>query len=282
MANNTNIWASGEKFDAKEFDRLIQRGVPWAQAIEQAGGGSHTGPLPTPAPYPAAPPPLAVRQNTELPPASDTGTPPMDDNEDEDSLPATYPGFSVKDAAGQYGNALSAYRSAGSDLASLYKQAEQDLRERRGSSWSSPENLLALSAAFFQPTRQRGFAGMMANVMPTLQGIASQREADQRKKEELLRTYGMETAKSRLGMAETEAKMAERQYAAALKNEQPKPMGVWSESLQRFVPKDAPAVIQSGTTPDGKRTEKMSDGSIRVYQPDGSVKVYDAGGNLVQ
>jgi len=215
VANNTNIWASGAGFDAKKFDQLIQQGVPWAQAIEQAGGGAHTGPLPTPSPY-------SARTSGELPPVASSGLPPMNDAEDdEDETPLSLPGFSVKDAEGQYGAALGSYRSASADLAALYKQAEQELRDRRSTPWTSPENLLALSAAFFQPTRQRGFAGMMSNVMPTLQGIAAQREADQRKKDEMLRTYGFKTAEARLGSAETEAKMAERRYAAAVKAGQP-------------------------------------------------------------
>lgn len=287
MPNRPNIWASGANFDAVKFNALIQRGVPVDQAIAQAGGVPQSGPMQSQSAFAVSKP-----VGAELPPLANQTSPPVyEDDEEDDQAPGfaaaagdadDLTGLSVRDTAAQRAKAQSAYDAGYGDLVQRYKDAEENIRQQRQQSMFSPENLLALSAAFFQPTRSRGFGGAMANVLPVLQNAAAQREADERKKQELLREYGMETSKLQLGYLDKNLASADRAYlAAARAAAKPPSMGVWSENLQRFVPKDQPTVIQSGSMKDGRRTEKMSDGSLRVYNGDGSYSVYDAGGKLI-
>lgn len=141
-----------------------------------------------------------------------------DEDENTDVLGA---GLSVRDASAQRQAAQKAYEQGYAGLLDKYRQAEQTLRDRRTQKWTDPANLLALSAAFFQPTRQRGFAGTMANVMPTLQNIVAQQDADKRKKEDLLREYGLDTSKVQLSGLEKGLTAADRAYAAAVKAAKP-------------------------------------------------------------
>jgi len=162
----------------------------------------------------------------------------------------------------------------------LFEQGRASLeKERLGP--SRAEQLFALAAAFSEPQRYKGFGGMMANVMPVMaQMTGATRKADQQRSEalrELERTYLDEEQSLSRG-----ERSAQRQYLTSMLSatKPEKPQLVWSERFGRFIPKDELTVIQGGSL-NGKRTEKLSDGTVRVYEADGTFNLYDAGGRLV-
>lgn len=196
----------GSGFNAVVYNRLRQAGVPHEQAVLQAGGQTSEGP----APY--------QTEEAELPPLS------VDDEDDEETaggLSGLGSPFSVKDASAARNKAQTAYETGYGNLMQRYQDAEEAIRQQRATSLTSPENLLALSAAFFSPTRSRGFGGTMANVLPVIQNAVAQRAEDERRKQQLLREYGMDVSKMQLGYLEKGLSAADRQYMAALKAAQP-------------------------------------------------------------
>lgn len=196
----------GSGFNAVVYNRLRQAGVPHEQAVAQAGGQTSEGPAPYQAP-----------EEDELSPLSVDG----EDEETAGGLAGLSSPFSVKDASAARNRAQAAYESGYGNLMQRYQDAEEAIRQQRATSLTSPENLLALSAAFFSPTRSRGFGGSMANVLPVIQNAVAQRAEDERRKQQLLREYGMDTSKLQLGYFEKGLSAADRQYMAALKAAQP-------------------------------------------------------------
>lgn len=162
----------------------------------------------------------------------------------------------------------------------MFEQGRAEL-ERRRLGPSTSEQLFALAAAFSQPQQYKGFGGMMANVMPVLARMSGQtREADQ-ERTMALRKLEQDYMGDEQSLSRGE-RGSRRQYLTAMlaATKPEKPQLVWSERFGRFIPKDELTVIQGGSL-NGKRTEKLSDGTVRIYEADGTFNLYDAGGRLV-
>ena len=162
----------------------------------------------------------------------------------------------------------------------MFEQGRAELEKLRlGPSRS--EQLFALAAAFSQPQQYKGFGGMMANVMPVLAQMTGQTRRADEERASALRKLEQDYMSDEQGLSRDE-RASRRQYLtsmlAATKPE--KPQLVWSERFGRFIPKDELTVIQGGSL-NGKRTEKLSDGTVRIYEADGTFNLYDAGGRLV-
>jgi len=93
----------------------------------------------------------------------------------------------------------------------LWDKYTKDLEARRAGP-SAAENLLALSAALSQPTRYRGFGGMIANVAPVLAEQQKAARAAEDAKRDLLMKYSMETGK--LGLEQKRAEIDAAQELA--------------------------------------------------------------------
>jgi hypothetical protein len=109
---------------------------------------------------------------------------------------------------------LKAYQDVGAERKAFYDNLEKELLARRtGPSLS--ERLYQLSAAFAKPTRTRGFAGVMNNIMPVLQQQAQvTREGVENRQEALskLRLAQLAEKQNLLGQElTTELKLADLQ-----------------------------------------------------------------------
>lgn len=189
----------------------------------------------------------------------------------------------LEDFWGEWRNAYTESQQIEKDASGLRRQQFEDavrsLQDQRAGP-SRQERLLALSSALLSPTSTPGFKGALGNVAPVLAQMATlKRQSEQgRQKQlsELRQQYlgsGIEDrragVKGRMDLLEMAQKM-----------NKPQDMGTWSEGLKRFIPKDRAVVVETGVL-QGKRTEKLSDGSIRVYEGNGTSKTYDAGGQLI-
>lgn len=223
-------------------------------------------------------------------------------DEDTPAAPLSDGGTDEVDAVG---GALSAPDSAPDERATILKQLQElqqrdmkgfgDEREYRRKLFeegraalekermgpSRTEQLFALAAAFSQPQRYKGFGGMMANVMPVMAEMTSATRQADRTRSEALRRLEREYMSDEQSLSRGE-RGSRRQYLTAMlaATKPEKPQLVWSERFGRFIPKDELTVIQGGSL-NGKRTEKLSDGTVRIYEADGTFNLYDAGGRLV-
>lgn len=84
-----------------------------------------------------------------------------------------------------------------------YDSLANQIRQRRYGP-SESEKLLALSAAFFQPTSVRGFSGTMGNVLPVLQKFGELKRDEEEKRSEALQAL----AKQRMALAQGDVKTA--------------------------------------------------------------------------
>lgn len=162
----------------------------------------------------------------------------------------------------------------------MFEQGRAELEKLRlGPSRS--EQLFALAAAFSQPQQYKGFGGMMANVMPVLAQMTGQTRRADEERASALRKLEQDYMSDEQSLSRGE-RGSRRQYLTAMlaATKPEKPQLVWSERFGRFIPKDELTVIQGGSL-NGKRTEKLSDGTVRVYEADGTFNLYDAGGRLV-
>lgn len=162
----------------------------------------------------------------------------------------------------------------------MFEQGRAELEKLRlGPSRS--EQLFALAAAFSQPQQYKGFGGMMANVMPVLAQMTGQTRRADEERASALRKLEQDYMGDEQSLSRGE-RGSRRQYLTAMlaATKPEKPQLVWSERFGRFIPKDELTVIQGGSL-NGKRTEKLSDGTVRVYEADGTFNLYDAGGRLV-
>ena len=136
---------------------------------------------------------------------------------------------------------------------------------------STQDILLALGAGMLQPTRSGGFGEAVGNSLSAMLPIL--RERNQFRNTVAEKVAGLDMQKARdLGDLEEKYMVARMKPATG--------QSVWSENLGRFVPRGEPVVIEPGTL-GGRPTEKMSDGTIRVYDSPSSYTVYDAGGRAV-
>ena len=130
-----------------------------------------------------------------------------------------------------------------------------------------------------------GIAGTLNNIVPALNQMSQLQRSAEEQRAEARAKLAQETAMAReqalLSGAEGKRKSIGellRFYAPLAK---PQGMGQWSESLGRFIPKDRAVPVASGKLPDGRRIDKMSDGSMRALNNDGSYSYFDAAGNPI-
>lgn len=141
------------------------------------------------------------------------------------------------------------------------------------------ERLYQLSAALAAPMYGRGgVSGLMNNLAPMMARQRTEtRVGEEGRAKELL---GMQQ-KYDTGTLEGEKDILDYKYKLAeLARKSGQTQVVWSEKLQRFVPKNTIAVIGRGTL-DGAPTLHYNTGDVGVQQPDGTYAVYDAGGTLI-
>lgn len=129
---------------------------------------------------------------------------------------------------------------------------------------SESEKWLAIAAALGRPTQHGSVGEVIGNVSDALLGYKrSAREVDMARQQELMRLrQGYET-------------MAASALAKGVRS--PGSGQIWSEQLGRFIPKDRPVAIATGTDAAGRHMIRYSDGTIRSPNPDGSMDVYDGG-----
>lgn len=84
-----------------------------------------------------------------------------------------------------------------------YDDLAAEIKQRRYGP-SESEKLLALSSAFFAPTRVRGFSGTMGNVLPVLQKFGELRRTGEEERQEALQGL----AKQRMALAQGDIKNA--------------------------------------------------------------------------
>lgn len=84
-----------------------------------------------------------------------------------------------------------------------YDQLANEIKQRRYGP-SETEKLLALSAAFFQPTSVRGFSGTMGNVLPVLQKFGELKRTGEEERREALQNL----TKQRMALAQGDVKTA--------------------------------------------------------------------------
>lgn len=135
-----------------------------------------------------------------LPP--EEGELPAVDDAEEGALPAVGGPAEEDEAVGGLSLTPSAYLQEGRNLQREFEVARQQLAQQREAQYaaqqriaeqrfagpSRTEQLLALSNAFFQQPQYRGFAGMMANVVPALQQITqARRTAEEQRADALTR-----------------------------------------------------------------------------------------------
>lgn len=137
---------------------------------------------------------------------------------------------------------------------------------------STQDILLALGAGMLQPTRSGGFGEAVGNSLSAMLPVLQERNKFRNTVAEKIAGLDMQKARD-LGDLE-------EKYLAARLKAPPRPRVAWSDNLGRTIPLDEVVVIEAGTL-NGRPTEKMSDGSIRVYSGPNSFTVYDAGGRAV-
>lgn len=107
-----------------------------------------------------------------------------------------------------------------------YDNLANEIKQRRYGP-SETEKLLALSAAFFQPTTVRGFSGTMSNVLPVLQKFGEMRRTGEEERAEALQAL----TKQRAALAQGDIKTAiDLQRLLATYNK-PKPKGAQARAV---------------------------------------------------
>jgi len=138
---------------------------------------------------------------------------------------------------------------------------------------STNDLLLALGAGMLQPTRSGSFGEAIGNSLSSMLPFLQDRNKFRNTVAEKVAGLDMQKAKD-LGDLE------EKYLVAQIKGQSPGPQ-TWSESLGRFVARDIPSVISVGSTADGRRVEKMSDGKMRVFTDDRTYTLHDTGGRVI-
>ncbi len=222
---------------------------------------------------PAAPPsPALAAQTTPQPPQGTMPTSPL--NAAQPPQPGTSPLDTLRSIDEDYkklAERRALLRKQNLDLATQRLQAQ-----RKG---LSSEELFALSAAFFQPTRYKGFGGMMSNVMPVLSEIGQLREQRRAKNADELARLSSEYLAG--GIEDEEKTLGNRLEVGKAIATQERPRRQWSETLQRFVDPTQVEVVGTGVK-DGRRVLKYSDGTMAYENEDGTLRRYDAAGNPMQ
>lgn len=175
-------------------------------------------------------------------------------------------------------------RTAAQQQEQSAKQLFEQARARLAQRYAGPtrgDQMLALSQAMLAPRKVPGFKGFAGRMFGTFADISTaERQAAQQREDQLLALQQQYQTGAAARAAAQQKNTLDLMKTYGTLNKRPD-MGTWSENLQRFIPKDKPVPIAVGKLPDGRRTEKMSDGSIRAYNTDGSVTMYDAAGNQI-
>ena len=195
---------------------------------------------------------------------------------------------------------LAAYLQQGSELQSAFEAAQRRLAERRQQERAAREaaiqqryatsnptradTLMALSRGLLAPRDYRGFGATMTNVMDALGGVEEKQKAAEQQRAEALaalqREYTTADAQDEQATLANKLALYKAQGPLAAKAMATPGMGVWSEALQRYVPRDRPTPVGTGVL-NGQRIVKYSDGTIRMPNPNGTYTVYDASGAKV-
>lgn len=156
-------------------------------------------------------------------------------------------------------------------VAEMYDAAAQQLQAAYKGP-STNDLLLALGAGMLQPTRSGSFGEAVGNSLQSMLPFLQERNKFRNTVAEKVAGLNMQKARD-LGDLE-------EKYLTAQMKQPPRSRMTWSESLGRTIPLDEVVVVGTGAL-NGRPTEKMSDGSIRVYDGVNSFTVYDAGGRAV-
>ena len=116
------------------------------------------------------------------------------------------------------------------------------------------------------------------NVMPTLASFATARRQAGTARDQALAKLENDYATGDL--AARKGSLDQRRGFLKDALEMSKPRGgqdVWSESLQRFIPRDGRVPVDTGSL-GGKPTVKYSDGTLELDNGDGTVEVYGPDG----
>lgn len=212
---------------------------------------------------------------------------------DTAALAASYPDLAAMGPADMRRALLSKYLGAvesertareqsAASQAARFKAAEEAINQQRFGAPTTSQQLAALSQALLSPRRQRGIAGTFANLAPVFGQMATLQTGAEEKRAEALRQLREQTALAREQALVSGAESQRKSFGELMRVYGPQSaMGQWSESLQRFIPKDRAVPVASGKLPDGRRVDKLSDGSMRALNNDGSYSYYDAGGNPI-
>lgn len=217
----------------------------------------------------------------------------MDETEYEDgeteggALPTAAPFETREQYLSAYGQALQGQERAAQAAAEArrqaYERAQRYIEQGRSGAPTPSEQLLRISQALLSPRRSRSLGGTLANVVPALlENQQSLRQADEQRTQALMQLQNQyATGEAEAGQGVASERLQSLARMASLYRPQSGGQPVWSENLQRFIPRDRPVVVETGATPDGGRAERYTDGSIRIYSADGSSALYDAGGNRI-
>ena len=208
-----------------------------------------------------------------IPPEDDEGElPALDGSSDWSAAP------SPLDVAASASSAGAQPQAAGSldalletrrkSVADMYDAAAKQLQDAYKGPGTN-DILLALGAGLLQPTRSGSFGEAIGNAVGTMLPVMQERNRFHNTVAEKVAGLNMQKARD-LGDLE-------EKYLTARLKAPPRPRVAWSDNLGRTIPLDEVVVIEAGTL-NGRSTEKMSDGSIRVYDSPNSFTVYDAGG----
>jgi len=141
----------------------------------------------------------------------------LDDEENDDLAAGSgLAAMSPQDAIAVYHRKNAEFEAAQKRLQDLWSRTAQQISARRAGP-SMAEQMFALSAALTSPTRSKGYAGFLQNVMPVMGQFASARRQDEEARQELLSKYGFKSAEMDLDAANRGLQSASRAYAAAMK-----------------------------------------------------------------
>lgn len=143
------------------------------------------------------------------------------------------------------------------------------------------ERLLAMSAALLSPTQVPGFKGALMNVMPVLSEFATARRKAGTSRSQALAQLQSEYESGDMSARRESLKGKRDMLGDAAR--MAKPTGgqsVWSENLQRYIPRDQRVAVDTGVL-NGMPTVKYSDGTLEVEGADGTVSIYGPDGKKI-
>jgi len=199
--------------------------------------------------------------------------------------PAEEGGLAAADWSKQMTGALDENAQVAKDAAAqrkaMYEQGLAALQQRQDPSDRS-RFFSMLSQAFLSPTSAPGFKGVLQNLSSGLNGYTTaQHDAEVRRAQALMQLqqqYGEGTIDDRREAVKTRVETLK-----ALK-----PSGgnaIWSETLQRFVPRDHPVPVKQGRVSQGPYAGgtaiQYSDGSHVVRLPTGQTLRFGADGQPI-